>query len=307
MEREYLPEGSRIRTEKNSKFLSSREGLDAAAREGCILEAKVLSCDVDHNLLVRLNGDLMGIIPRRESAWGLEEGVIREIAVLSRVGKTVCFIPTEMVDSQGRLLLSRRQAQEQALQKLMSAAPGDILAARVTHLEPFGAFVDVGCGVVSFLSIEQISVSRIDHPSARFHVGQQIRVIVRGKDERQKRLLLSHRELLGTWRENAANFHPGETVTGFIRGVEPYGIFVELRPNLSGLAEKKEGFQNGQPVSVYIKSIVPETMKIKLLLIDTLGTLEPAPLQYYVEGNHLDSWSYQPEECTIKKLETIFA
>ena len=45
---------------------------------------------------------------------------------------------------------------------------GDIISACVTHLEPFGAFVDIGCGVVSFIGIENISVSRITHPIRAF-------------------------------------------------------------------------------------------------------------------------------------------
>ncbi|MFQ9410391.1 MAG: hypothetical protein ACLR1T_04200 [Evtepia gabavorous] len=44
----------------------------------------------------------------------------------------------------------------------------------MTHLEGFGAFVDVGCGVVSLIGIENCSVSRISHPARRFTVGQEI-------------------------------------------------------------------------------------------------------------------------------------
>ena len=53
------------------------------------------------------------------------------------------------------------------------------------------------------------------------------------------RISLSHKELLGTWEENAERFCAGETVSGIIRSVENYGAFVELTPNLAGLAETK--------------------------------------------------------------------
>ena len=95
-------------------------------------------------------------------------------------------------------------------------------------MEPFGAFADIGCGVVSLLPIDAISVSRIDHPRERFSVGMDIRAMVRSVENR--RITLSHKELLGTWEENAAAFAPGETVAGIVRSVEPYGIFVELAP-----------------------------------------------------------------------------
>lgn len=52
---------------------------------------------------------------------------------------------------------------------------GDVIPVRITHLEPFGAFADIGCGIVSLLPIDAISVSRIDHPKERFTVGMDIR------------------------------------------------------------------------------------------------------------------------------------
>ena len=54
------------------------------------------------------------------------------------------------------------------------------------------------------------------------------------------------------------------------RSIESYGIFIELAPNLSGLSERKTGLNEGDSVSVYIKSIIPERMKIKLNIIDKL-------------------------------------
>lgn len=83
------------------------------------------------------------------------------------------------------------------------------------------------------------------------------------------RISLSHKELLGTWEENANSFCAGETVAGIVRSVENYGAFVELAPNLAGLAESKDGVKAGQQASVYIKSIIPEKMKIKIIIIDT--------------------------------------
>ena len=73
-------------------------------------------------------------------------------------------------------------------------------------MEPFGAFLDIGCGVVSFIGIENISVSRISHPSERFFPGQDIRAAVLSVDRTLERVTLTHRELLGTWEENAAQF-----------------------------------------------------------------------------------------------------
>ena len=117
---------------------------------------------------------------------------------------------------------------------------------------------------------ERLSVSRIAHPADRLQEGQEIFAAVLALDLQQGRVVLTHRELLGTWAENAALFRAGMTVPGYIRGIKDYGAFVELTPNLSGLAESREGLREGDRVSVYVKSILPDRMKLKLLIIDQL-------------------------------------
>ena len=97
--------------------------------------------------------------------------------------------------------------------------------------------------------------------------------------------------------------------------VEDYGVFVELAPNLAGLAEIRDGSREklsssiGQYAAVYIKSIIPERMKIKLVLIDSYkGTPPPKELKYFIDAKsttHIDSWRYSPKEST-KRIETVF-
>jgi small subunit ribosomal protein S1 len=199
---------------------------------------------------------------------------------------------------------------------------GDVINAKVTHLESFGAFCDIGCGIIALLPIDSISVSRISHPSDRFVLGQHIKAVVKSREEpldirgnvSSGRISLSHKELLGTWLENANRFKVGQTVAGIVRSIENYGIFVELAPNLAGLAEIKEGtqrcgFERDSLVAVYIKSIIPERMKIKLVLIDSyVEENENKPIKYYVDcehKKHISSWRYSPN-CCSKIIETVF-
>lgn len=303
----YLPEGYRIHTAENENYLRSPQGLEAAMAEGAVLEAKALLCTENHNLVVELPGGLRGVIPREETALGIAEGTTRDIAVISRVGKPVCFQVTGISVKSGMLspVLSRRAAQKRCKEEYLSTLqPGRVIPARVTHLEQFGAFADIGCGIVSLIPIDMISVSRISHPKDRFFPGEFIKAVV--KDNDGDRIYLSHKELLGSWEENAANFHPGETVSGIVRSVEQYGIFVELAPNLAGLAELKPGVLPGQKASVYIKSLIPEKMKIKLVIIDSFFEEErPRPMHYYIEDGVLSRWLYTPESCE-KRIETVF-
>ncbi len=304
----FKPEGKLINTQKNIDFKANAASLANAMESRQILESKAIVCDSRHNLIVDL-GCMKGIIPREEGALGISEGTTRDIAVISRVGKPVSFVIDKISsDRHGRpyATLSRRAVQQQCMDEYISYLRcGDVIDGRVTHLEPFGAFVDIGCGIPSLMSIDTMSVSRISHPSDRFCVGMDIRAVVRQK-ENDGRISLSHRELLGTWAENAALFNVGETVTGIVRSVEDYGIFVEIMPNLAGLAERRDGVEAGCAASVYIKSIIPERMKIKLVLVDTFhADTSPRPPKYFFSGNHMDRFIYSPR-CSDKYIESTF-
>ena len=297
----YKPEGWLIHTRPNQEACRSLSGLQEACRQGTILEARASVCTASHDLIVDF-GFCQGTIPREEGAVGIAEGTTRDIALISRVNKPVCFqVLSAELDENGvpAPVLSRRKVQERCQQEYLSKlVPGDILDARVTHLEPFGCFVDIGCGIASLIPIDFISVSRIFHPRDRFSAGQDICAVVQNIDE-QGRITLSHKELLGTWEENASLFEPGETVSGLVRSVEDYGIFVELTPNLAGLAEPKEGVLPGQQASVYVKSLIPEKMKTKLIIVDTFNASYgiPAP-RYFINSGHISRWVYSPPESS---------
>ena len=113
-------------------------------------------------------------------------------------------------------------------------------------MEPFGAFVDIGRGIVALLPTEYISAARIRHPNGAVPVGQKILAVVKVFDRENRRITLTHKELLGTWLENASRFFRGDTVQGHCPGgVMDYGCFVELAPNLSGLTDQREDLREG--------------------------------------------------------------
>ena len=308
----YTPEGARISTAQNREYISSREGLERALEKQAILEAPAILCDHNFNLHISLGKGITGIIPRDECEFINGSDSVKDIAILTRVGKTVCFkVSGFSTDANGKktAILSRRSAQRECFINYVSAlTPGDIIPVKVTHLENFGAFVDIGCGIVSLLSIDCISVSRIAHPSARLEVGDSMFAVVKSIDERG-RVYVSERELLGSWEENVSKFSEGQTVRGVVRSIENYGIFVELTPNLAGLAEYKENVYPEQTAAVYIKSIIPDKMKVKLIIIDTADEpIDKCPIEYFIdpeEKSHINSWLYSPKGCK-KIIESTF-
>lgn len=304
--RNYLPEGRTIGSVQNKYYLQNIENLKLAMQQNITLEAHAVMCTADHDLIVDL-GFAKGLIPRNEGAIGIEEGVTRDIALLSRVNKAVCFKVVRIDSSGGETVcvLSRKKAQQECIDNYISTLErGDVIPAKVTHLEPFGSFVDIGCGIVSLIPIDAISISRISHPNDRFFNGQDIFAVV--KDISNGRITLSHKELLGSWEQNASMFSVGETVGGIVRSVETYGIFIELAPNLAGLAEPQENVHIGQSASVFIKALIPSKMKVKLIIVDVFDSPSlPSDLNYFIDSGHIDSWIYSTSEAE-KQIMTDF-
>ncbi|MCH5203195.1 MAG: S1 RNA-binding domain-containing protein [Oscillospiraceae bacterium] len=305
---EHMPEGFLLNTPENIAKLSSKDAIYNCIKTGEIVEAPCIICDSKHNLIVDL-GCMRGIIPREDGALGIAEGLTKDIALISRVNKPVCFTVKEITqDEFGNeyAVLSRKEAQTRCRDEFIrKLSAGDVISARVTHLEQFGCFVDIGCGIPSLIPIDLISVSRISHPSDRFSVGMDIKAVIKAFDG--DRIFLSHKELLGTWEQNAVLFESGETVTGIARSIEEYGIFVELAPNLAGLAEPRTDISVNQHVSVYIKAIIPEKMKIKLIIVNTAdrAIIHESKLNYFISSGHIDRWVYSTEGCP-KMIETDF-
>lgn len=301
----FMPEGSLINTQSNQKYLSSIDHLEDAMKGSIILEAYAQLCTYSHELIISIPC-IKAIMPREECAIGIKEGKTKDVAIISRVGKPVCFIVKGFEERDGEevAIVSRKSAQEKCMSEyIYDLVPGQVIDAKVTHTEQFGCFVDIGCGIPSMIPIDSISVSRISHPNDRFDIGDNIKVVIKNQDD--DKVYVSHKELLGTWLENSALFKAGETVNGVVRSVESYGIFVELTPNLAGLAEPKPGVYVGQTASVYIKSINEDKMKIKLIIVDSYDTVPTKENRYFIESGILDRWQYSPDGCK-KQIETIF-
>ena len=313
MNNTHNPEGRLIVTAENKDHLSCETSLERAAEQGKILESIALYCEDGENEkhLVFNLGKIRGIMAQSEVEYNKNGEKAKDIAIITRVGKAVCFKILGFTFENGEkiAILSRKEAQKECFErKLLTLHPGDIIDATVTHMEPFGAFVDIGCGIISLMSIDCISVSRISHPRDRFFTGMQIKAAVKSIDSSTGRIYMTHKELLGTWMDNANEFRIGQTVSGIVRSIEPYGIFVELTPNLAGLAEYRDDIEVGQTAAVYIKNIIPEKMKVKLVVVDTFPSPEYTEknFNYFINSKNIKKWVYSPEECP-RTIETDFS
>lgn len=263
----FIPEG--WETENNCL---TKEELNTAMEEHTILQSRVTYCDDNYNLHVNLSGSLKdAIIPREEieAVYVDSLGYPKPNICSNKVNKLVQFKIKDIRDD-NIAILSRRNVGLQAIGWVRNELkPGDIVKGIVTNIRPFGVFVEIGGGISGLLHIEDISVARIKDPSERFKIGQKIEVMIKLIDRVNNRIDLTYKELLGTWEENIKDIREGTVMTGIVRDKEKYnrGIFIELKPNLVGLAEMKDGIEYGQHVQVYVKKIIPEKKKLKLTLV----------------------------------------
>ena len=244
--------------------------IEDAISNNSILQGKVEHCDSGYNLHVNLGGNVKGIIPRNElEAINVDEfGYCNPSICKNKVNSFVQFRIKEY--SGDSAILSRKSVQEDALSWVKNElSPGMVVNGIVRNMRKFGAFVEIGGGVVGLLHIEDISVSRIKSPEERFSIGQKINVMIKSIDKETNKVVLSYKELLGDWDENVKEYTEKTVVEGTVKESDKFknGIFIELKPNLVGLAEYKEGLEYGQKVNVYIKKIIKDRKKIKLLII----------------------------------------
>ena len=266
---------------KNEKFIPegwiedvspiTKEMLNNAIKTGDILQGIVSKCDSNYNLYVNLENNIKGIIPRAEvEAINVDEmGITKPKICENKVNKFVQFNVKEF-DNNNNFILSRKEVEKEAMSWMkVELKEGQIVKGIVKSIKPYGAFIEIGGGVVALLHIEDISIARIKSPLERLSIGQKIEVMIKSIDRTNERIFLTYKELLGTWEENVKGFKAGTIVAGSAKEIEKSknGIFVELKPNLVGMAEYKEGIEYGNKVCVYIKKIIPERKKIKLLFV----------------------------------------
>ncbi len=263
----FIPEG----WNDDNKAFSLKE-LNMASINGNIIQAKVTKCDSNYNLYLDLGNNITGIIPREEvEAINIDEtGFPKPNICTSKINKFVQF-KVKDIKKEDTVILSRKAVGKEAMNWMKNdLKEGMCVYGIVKNIRPYGAFVEIGGGIVGLVHIEDISVARIKSPFERFKIGQKIKIMIKSIDRKTNRVILSYKEMFGTWEENIVDLKEGMTVRGIARETEKSknGIFIELKPNLIGLAEYKDNIEYGQKVNVYIKRIIPEKKKVKLIIVD---------------------------------------
>lgn len=231
------------------------------------------------------NGGFRVNIQNKLAFCPLSQMDFRVVDAQSYLEKKFDFI-IKKYESKGRnIVVSRRDLlnlnkAEKEGSFLESAKPGDILQGKITRLEKFGAFVDIGDGVEGLVHISELGWSRVQDPSEIVSVGQTVSVSVLKIEDVDGRLKisLSIKQAGGDgdpWLQVPQNFPVGSVHKGTIEKKEIYGFFVQISPGVTGLLPKSKmrdsvDFQKidmakrGDVISVQIDEILFEQKRISL-------------------------------------------
>lgn len=259
-----------VKRKVNSKNLSLEE-LQNIKENQQVLDMYIEEIDENLNMIGKIGKNVKAIIPRGEASSVVgEDGLVEEKFIVNKVGKVLPVCIKEIVqNNEGIELIMSKRLLELKVRKwmYMHLKPGVKLRGIVVGLKDYAAFVDVGGGVTGILKLHDMSDSRLTNASDMFKLGQRINVVVKKYDRDTGRIELTYKELLGTFEENVKEFKEGDIVEGIVRNRIKSGVFVELKPNVIGIAEHVNGIESNQKVLVSIKKINLEKKKIKLVII----------------------------------------
>lgn len=162
------------------------------------------------------------------------------------VGKTQSFRITEMRRGGEELILSRRALLEEARNEEAKSVratllEGAVMSGRVARLADFGAFVDLGAGVIGLVHVTELAHGRVGHPSEAVQIGDRVSARILKLDEATGRISLSIRQAQDDpWTAAGKTLEVGATVTGIVRRIADFGAFVEIQRGVEALAPARE-------------------------------------------------------------------
>jgi ribosomal protein S1 len=273
-----MEDGLHVLSRKEAKVLAAWDELTVGAR----VEARVTGQNTG-GLELKI-GPLSAFMPASQVGLGREDDLHRYL------GQTLECEVLELDPGKKRVLLSRRKvlenARDESRKQLMGAlTPGQLVTGKVTRVESFGAFVDIGGGVEGLLHVSNISRKRIESAADVLKTGDQVRAMILEIKEGGKRIGLGTKQLeADPWDEIGGRVGVGQVLTGKVVRLMEFGAFVELLPGIEGLLHvsqiSKERLRRvqdvlkpGQEVSVRVLNVDPKQKRISLSRMDERGAV----------------------------------
>jgi len=297
-------EGSPVLSKKRADYEFTWTRITNAHEQGEVLSAMVTD-RVKGGLVVDLG--LRGFLPASHVRT-------RNVHALDRfVGQSLKVKIIEVDRARKRVVVSQREAIEEGRRRrrektLTSLEENKVYRGIVRRITNYGAFVDIG-GVDGLLHITEMSWTRINHPTDVVKVGDKIDVMVLRYDRDQNRISLGLKQILpDPWSEIESHLHVGQSVTGTVTRVVPFGAFVRLEGGIEGIVPNAElPGSRGQRAQDVLTS--GESIQVKVVSIraqERRMTLSLRQIEQARERRELKEYLAREEESSRVTIGDLF-
>ena len=266
--------------------LSRKRAQEIAAAEnvevGSLVKARVTGQNTG-GLELRI-GNLAAFMPASQVALSRENDLAKYL------NQTLVCEVLEVDPAKRRVVISRRavlekERAEQTKESLGRISVGQKVTGKVTRVESFGAFVDLGGGLEGLVHVSNLSHKRVESAGEMLQSGQQVEVQVIKIEEGGKRIGLSMKALEpDPWQQVGGRVVPDAQYQGTVKRLMEFGAFVELEPGIEGLLHVSQMakdrvrrasdlFKVGDKVQVRVLAVEPDRQRISLSRLDSRGAL----------------------------------
>src|SRR6187399_3080395 len=255
------------------EYSAERTELLEKLQEGAVIKGVVKNL-TDYGAFVDLGG-IDGLLHITDMAWKR----VKHPSEVVNVGDEVDVRILKFDRERQRVSLGLKQLGADPWQNIARRYPtGTRLFGKVTNIADYGCFVEIEEGVEGLVHVSEMDwTNKNVNPSKVVHIGEEVEVMVLDIDEERRRISLGIKQCKpNPWREFAENYNRGDRVTGQIRSITDFGLFIGLPGGIDGLVhlsdlswevpgeEAVRGYQKAQSVEAIVVAIDPERERISL-------------------------------------------
>lgn len=267
-----------------------REALLANMEEGTALKGIVKNL-TDYGAFIDLGG-IDGLLHITDMAWRR----VNHPSEVIQVGDEIEVKVLKFDKEKNRVSLGMKQLQEDPWSDMVARYPiGAQINGKVANITDYGAFIEIEDGIEGLVHTSELDwTNRNIHPSKVVHLGQEVNVKILDVDQERRRISLSIKQCTtNPWEAFSATHTKGDKISGSIKSITDFGIFIGLDGNIDGLVhltdiswnqsgeEAVREFKKGDELETIILSIDPERERISL----GLKQLEQDPFSQFVAEN----------------------
>ncbi len=269
---------------------AEREALLESMAEG--MEARgIVKNLTDYGAFVDLGG-VDGLLHITDMAWKR----VKHPSEIVNVGDEILVKVLKFDRERTRVSLGLKQLGEDPWVAIAKRYPeGHKLSGRVTNLTDYGCFVEIEEGVEGLVHVSEMDwTNKNIHPSKVVNVGDEVEVMVLDIDEERRRISLGLKQCKANpWQSFAEMQAKGDKVTGKIKSITDFGIFIGLEGGIDGLVhlsdiswnaageEAVREYKKGDEISAVVLAVDAERERISL----GVKQMENDPFNAYVADN----------------------